>query len=85
MSSYSEIRAWMWGGKSKITNVSQKRAGCICGLYTFLLMRILTKRPTAILRPFLESLKFFFARRLTKRPTAILRPFLESTNFCLLV
>ena len=66
--------------------------GCICGLYTVLLMRILTRRPRAILRPFLESthfffscLKIFFSRSLTKRPRAILRPFLESTHFFLLV
>ena len=51
-------------------------------------MRILTKRPAAILRPFLESTHFCFAclniifsRSLTKRPTAILRPFLESQSF----
>ena len=71
--------------------VGKKRTGCICGLYTFLLMRILTKRPTAILRPFLESSHFFFSylkkvfsRSLTKRPRAILRPFLESTRISLI-
>ena len=53
--------------------------------------RSLTKCPTAILRPFLESthfffscLKNFFSRNLTKRPRAILRPFLESTRICLI-
>ena len=55
-------------------------------------MRILTKRPAVILRPFLESTHFFFAclknifsRTFTKRPTAILRPFLESIKFSLFV
>ena len=77
----------VWRERVKSSVWVKACGGCICGLYTFLLMRILTKRSTANLRVFLKSTHFFFclsqnffSRILTidKRPTAIIRPFLES-------
>ena len=88
MWSSSEYKLDVWRERVRSPVWVKGARGCSCGLYTFLPMRILTKRPTVILRPFLESthflfscLKNFFSRSLTKRPRAILRPFLESTHF----